>query len=53
MNYWIRDFRQELLDTIAQWDFLLINDSEAQMLSGWRNLRHAAAASRRWARARW
>ena len=44
MNYWIQDFRQELLATIAQWDFLLINDSEAQMLSGWRNLRRAAAA---------
>jgi sugar/nucleoside kinase (ribokinase family) len=44
MNYWIRDFREELLSTIAQWDFLLINDSEAQMLSGWRNLRRAAAA---------
>ena len=43
MNYWIKDFRQELLDTIAQWDFLLINDSEAQLLSGWRNLRRAAA----------
>jgi len=44
MNYWIHDFREELLKTIAQWDFLLINDSEAQMLSGWRNLRRAAAA---------
>ena len=44
MNYWIQDFRQELLATVAQWDFLLINDSEAQMLSGWRNLRKAAAA---------
>jgi len=44
MNYWIRDYREELLRTIAQWDFLLINDSEAQMLSGWRNLRRAAAA---------
>jgi sugar/nucleoside kinase (ribokinase family) len=44
MNYWIRDFREELLATIAHWDFLLINDTEAQMLSGWRNLRRAAAA---------
>jgi len=42
MNYWIRDYRDELLQTIAKWDFLLINDSEAQMLSGWRNLRRAA-----------
>jgi sugar/nucleoside kinase (ribokinase family) len=46
MNYWIQDFRQELLETIAKWDFLLINDSEAQMLSGWRNLRRAAAVIR-------
>ena len=44
MNYWISDYREELLATIAQWDFLLINDSEAQMLSGWHNLRRAAAA---------
>jgi len=44
MNYWISDYREELLATIAQWDFLLINDNEAQMLSGWRNLRRAAAA---------
>src|SRR5271157_6200497 len=31
MNYWIRDFRSELLETIREWDFLLINDSEARM----------------------
>jgi sugar/nucleoside kinase (ribokinase family) len=43
MNYWIRDFREELLDTISGWDFLLINDSEARMLSGEYNLRRAAA----------
>lgn len=43
MNYWISDYRNELLDTIAQWDFLLINDSEAKMLSGENNLRRAAA----------
>ena len=49
MNYWIADFREELLKTIAGWDFLLINDSEARMLSGENNLRKAAAAkSRRW-----
>ena len=34
MNYWIADFREELLKTIREWDFLLINDSEARMLSG-------------------
>lgn len=43
MNYWIRDYREELLATIRQWDFLLINDSEARMLSGENNLRKAAA----------
>src|SRR5580693_4698140 len=26
MNYWIADFRGELLKTIRDWDFLLIND---------------------------
>jgi sugar/nucleoside kinase (ribokinase family) len=42
MNYWIKDYRQELLETIRSWDFLLINDSEARMLSGESNLRKAA-----------
>jgi sugar/nucleoside kinase (ribokinase family) len=42
MNYWIADFREELLKTIARWDFLLINDAEARMLSGENNLRKAA-----------
>ena len=42
MNYWIADFREELLSTIRDWDFLLINDSEAKMLSGHSNLRKAA-----------
>ena len=43
MNYWIRDYRDELLATIAEWDFLLINDGEARMLSGENNLRKAAS----------
>jgi sugar/nucleoside kinase (ribokinase family) len=42
MNYWIRDYRDELLEAIRIWDFLLINDSEARMLSGESNLRKAA-----------
>jgi sugar/nucleoside kinase (ribokinase family) len=42
MNYWIRDYREELLATIRHWDFLLINDGEARMLSGEHNLRKAA-----------
>lgn len=44
MNYWIQDFREELLQTIREWDCLLINDSEARMLSGESNIRRAAAA---------
>ncbi len=42
MNFWIQDYREELLATIREWDFLLINDSEARMLSGHQNLRKAA-----------
>jgi sugar/nucleoside kinase (ribokinase family) len=43
MNYWITDFREELLATIRDWDFLLINDGEARLLSGESNLKKAAA----------
>jgi sugar/nucleoside kinase (ribokinase family) len=43
MNYWIKDFRPALLETLKQWDFLLINDAEARQLSGEYNLRRAAA----------
>jgi sugar/nucleoside kinase (ribokinase family) len=43
MNYWIADFRDELLATIKDWDFLLINDGEARMLSGENNLKKAAS----------
>ena len=43
MNYWIKDYREELLATLRQWDFLLINDAEARMLSGEFNLKRAAA----------
>ncbi len=42
MNYWISDFREDLLAAIRSWDFLLINDGEARMLSGENNLRKAA-----------
>ena len=41
MNYWINDFRDELLETLKGWDFLLINDSEARLLSGETNLKRA------------
>ncbi len=43
MNYWIQDFRAQLLETIREWDFLLIIDSEARLLSGQSNLKQAAA----------
>jgi sugar/nucleoside kinase (ribokinase family) len=43
MNFWIKDFREELLATIREWDFLLINDAEARMLSDESNLRRAAS----------
>jgi sugar/nucleoside kinase (ribokinase family) len=42
MNLWINHNREELLETIKDWDFLLINDSEARMLSGETNLKKAA-----------
>jgi sugar/nucleoside kinase (ribokinase family) len=42
MNYWISSFRDQLNATIAEWDFLLINDEEAEMLSGERHLGRAA-----------
>ncbi|MCL5745941.1 MAG: PfkB family carbohydrate kinase [Acidobacteria bacterium] len=44
MNFWIQGSRQELLETLKGWNFLLINDSEARLLSGEYNLRRAAAA---------
>ena len=53
MNYWINDFRGELLETLKQWDFLLINDSEARLLSGQNNLKRAAAAIRAMGRGSW
>jgi sugar/nucleoside kinase (ribokinase family) len=44
MNYWISDFRSELLATIKEWNFLLVNDHEARQLSGKSNLKQAAEA---------
>lgn len=43
MNLWIDITRKELLDVLAKVDILLINDSEAEMLTGKRNLVEAAA----------
>ena len=42
MNLWINTALDDLKETIRTWDFLLINDSEARMLSGESNLRKAA-----------
>jgi len=42
MNYWITNTRAELLETLKEWDCLLINDSEARLLAGCQNLREAA-----------
>ena len=42
MNYWITHTREELLETLKEWDVLLINDSEARQLAGRHNLREAA-----------
>lgn len=46
MNFWINDFHGELLETLKGWNFLLINDSEAKLLSGESNLKKAAAKVR-------
>jgi len=44
MNYWIRETRDDLLEALKTWDFLLVNDAEARQLSGQHNLRRAAQA---------
>ena len=42
MNLWIKETRTELLEVLKQVDFLLLNDSEAMMLSGEQHLIQAA-----------
>ena len=42
MNFWIDGTPDELRETIKDWDFILINDEEARLLSGDYNLRQAA-----------
>jgi len=42
MNFWIQGARTELLETLQLIDVLLINDGEAKMLAGERNLPRAA-----------
>ena len=42
MNLWIRETPAELAETLRDWHVLLINDSEARMLSGKNDLLRAA-----------
>jgi sugar/nucleoside kinase (ribokinase family) len=42
MNYWINDYRQELVETLKLVDVLLINDTEAKVLARETNLLRAA-----------
>ena len=42
MNYWIKDHKSALLDTIKGLDILIINDTETRMLAGNSNLVQAA-----------
>lgn len=44
MNLWIETARADLLDVLARVDVLLVNDSEARLLTGERSLGGAAAA---------
>jgi sugar/nucleoside kinase (ribokinase family) len=46
MNYWITGKPEELRKTLAAVDLLVINESEAHMLSGTDNLKRAAAVIR-------
>ncbi|HEY1901391.1 MAG TPA: PfkB family carbohydrate kinase [Terracidiphilus sp.] len=44
MNYWIKDHRAALLEVLKGLDILLINDTEARVLGGDKNLVKAARA---------
>ena len=44
MNYWIKDHRPALLEVLKGLDILLINDTEARMISGKPSLLQAAQA---------
>jgi sugar/nucleoside kinase (ribokinase family) len=46
MNYWIQGKLDDLKKTLAAVDVLVVNDGEARMLAGNRNLKRAAAAIR-------
>ena len=47
MNFWIRGRLQELKQALAEVDILVINETEARMLSGISNLKKAAEAIRK------
>ena len=47
MNYWIKGAPEELRKVLARVDILVINETEARMLSGEANLQRAAAAVRK------
>jgi sugar/nucleoside kinase (ribokinase family) len=42
MNYWIENKRNELIELLKEVDLILLNDSEARLLSGQANLMKAA-----------
>jgi sugar/nucleoside kinase (ribokinase family) len=47
MNYWIKGTPEELAKVLVTVDILLINESEARMLSGHNNLKRAAESIRK------
>jgi len=47
MNYWIKGMPEDLAKVLATVEILLINESEARMLSGRDNLKKAAASIRK------
>jgi len=47
MNYWIKGMPEELKKALAEIDVLVINETEARMLSGISNLKKAAEAIRK------
>src|SRR5712691_1586887 len=47
MNFWIKDKAEDLKKTLAVVDALVVNDGEARMLTGERNLKRAAESIRR------
>jgi sugar/nucleoside kinase (ribokinase family) len=46
MNYWINGALDDLKDTLAAVDMVILNETEAQLLTGFRHVKRAAAALR-------